>query len=482
MQLEQRFPDGLLDHAVEIGAVTERSVRAWVRKPHAGHVEGTLSIDGERAAEASTALSEDSDWTGTLQFDLDMPAPGTEFQINVDGFVRRAVFAPTPGEPARLTFGFGSCNRPFQLEGDEIVYHQAAGIYDALQNDLVRADGRFVLLAGDQIYSDEIDPISVRSDHLDDEGWLPTPEETLDAYRQISRGYLHVSGFQRLRNGLPTLTIWDDHDIFDNWGSRREVSTLDRRMFDAASRAYYEYQHIRNPGPHAGQPPYHYAYQYGDIGFFVLDVRGQRDWRSGKILGDRQWKDLTDYLGNQSNERITTLFIVSSVPVAHVARWMARAFEHLPGVFGDSVRDRWSAAAYRDQRKRLLQLLFDWQAAAPGRQAIVLSGDVHVAGAYTIRPRSGPGRIEQFTSSAFTTPLSSFERYLNVIAARGSNLFESRWTFQRHFIDYSNNAGLVRLTPLESGGHHVELLIRGWNRRERRLRTVARLASTPGDR
>jgi phosphodiesterase/alkaline phosphatase D-like protein len=236
---------------------------------------------------------------------------------------------------------------------------------------------------------------------------------------------------------------------------------------------------MRNPGPHDGHPPYHYTYQFGDAGFFVLDIRGLRDWSSGQMLGAEQWDDLIAYLDGPASEAISTLFVVSSVPLAHVARWMTLLFQRFPGRFADSVRDRWSAAAYRAQRDELLARLFGWQTERPGRQVIVLSGDVHVAGAYTLRPRRGPGKITQFTSSAFTTPLTSFERYTNVLAARGSNLFEPRWRFRRHFICYANNAGLVRLTALPSGSHIVEFLVRGWNRRERKLRTVARHSSAP---
>ncbi|CAN5819648.1 hypothetical protein BH23CHL2_BH23CHL2_34390 [soil metagenome] len=480
MELETNFPDGLLEQAVEIGAVTDRSARVWIRTPGDQNPSGELSIGGEVVARASASLSAASDWTGTLEFELSEPAPNARFRVVVDEFVREARFAPSPDQPAGLTFGFGSCNRPFNLCDDKVAYHQAAGIYDAFVEDLRRADARFMVLVGDQIYSDELDLISVRG-IVEDESRAPSLDEAIASYRAVSRGYLGVPGFRTLREQIPTVTIWDDHDIFDNWGSRKEVSNLDERLFEAATKVYAEYQHARNPGPRKDRSPFHYWFKHGDIGFFVLDIRGHRDWNSGRLLGVEQWDELVSFIDGPESDGISTLFVVSSVPVAHVARWMPKLLEPLPGKLGDSVRDRWTTDAFRGQRDALLEQLFGWQTASSSRQVVVLSGDVHVASAYTIRPRSGPGKIEQFTSSAFTTPLSSFERYLNLFAARGSNLLESRWEFARHFQSYANNAGLVRLTPLASGGHHVELLIRGWNRRELRLRTVARHASTPGD-
>ncbi len=275
MKTQEAFPDGLLECAVEVGAVTDRSVRLWLRQPGTSVVSGKLSIDNENAVTATTHLSEDSDWTGALQFDLAEPAPNARFRVDLADQTRTGALAPSPGQRTGLTFGFGSCNCPFKIEEGEIVYHQAAGIYDAFAEDLARARGSFVVLAGDQIYSDELEPISVRANYRDHDNWLPTIEETIEAYRLISRGYLGVGGFQRLRQRFPTLTIWDDHDIFDNWGSRKRVSALDQRMFEGATRAYQEYQHGRNPGGYGEQPPFHYSFSHGDIGFFVLDIRGK---------------------------------------------------------------------------------------------------------------------------------------------------------------------------------------------------------------
>lgn len=481
MRAAEKFPDGLLERAAELGAVTDRSVRVWLRQPGTAAADGTLHVDDHEAVHASVEVHAERDWTAALQFSLDGPAPGSAFRVEVAGEVRTGRLAPSPGQRTRLTFGFGSCNRPFELRDGEIRYHDAAGMYDAFTTDMERASASLLLLIGDQLYSDALEPVSVRAGYLSDPDWLPSIEETVRAYREITRGYFNVPGFRRLRERFPTLAIWDDHDIFDNWGSRKEVSALDRRMFEAAARVYAEYQGSRNPGPLRDAPPFHYTYQYGDVGFFVLDTRGLRDWNSGQMLGEQQWRDLIAYLDGPESAEIATLFLVSSVPIGHVARWMVELFEHLPGGFGDSVRDRWSAQAYRAQRDELLSRLLDWQRARPGRQAIILSGDVHVAASHTIRPARGSGKIDQFTSSAFTTPPDAYTRFSNILAARGANLFEPDWRIERHFICYANNAGLVRLTPLERGGHAVEFLVRAWDRQRQRLRTAARRIVTPED-
>jgi phosphodiesterase/alkaline phosphatase D-like protein len=319
----------------------------------------------------------------------------------------------------------------------------------------------------------------VRADHVLDADWLPGIEQAVESYRRITRGYLGVPDFRRIREQFPTLCIWDDHDIFNNWGSRKTESALDRRMFEAAAQVYGEYQHARNPSTPKSEPPFHYWFHWGDASFIVFDIRGKRDWTAGQLLGEEQWHDVMELLTGPELERTSTLFVVTSIPIAHVARWLVTLFEPIPGKLGDAVRDRWSTGPFRRQRDTILERLFDWQTEREHRQVVVLSGDVHVAGAFSIRPRRRHGVIRQFTSSALTTPLTSYERYLNLFAARGTSLFEPRWRFERHFIRYANNAGLVRLTPREQGGHHVEFLVRGWNLKLQELHTVARFACEP---
>jgi hypothetical protein len=273
--------------------------------------------------------------------------------------------------------------------------------------------------------------------------------------------------------------MWDDHEIFDSWGSRLEKTALDRRLFEAASRVFCEYQHQRNPGGAIGPPPYHYTFRYGDIGFLVLDVRGARDYEHGRLLGERQWLDVERYLAGDDAASLDTLFVVTSVPVAHVSRWMGKFLDDLPGSNADAVRDRWCSDRFVGGRNALLDHLFDWEAAAPARQVVLLSGDVHAASAFTIRRRRGPGVIRQFTSSAMTTASTPRQRALNRIAVQYPNLFEPRYHFRRHLLSFPNNYGFVRVVPLPDGGHRVGFSVRSWHPRERRLKTAAGLIGEP---
>jgi phosphodiesterase/alkaline phosphatase D-like protein len=389
--------------------------------------------------------------------------------------------APAPADHSRVVFGFGSCNRPFTATPDHrLRLSPVAGLYPAMDRDLQRQHADFILLAGDQVYSDELAPVSVREQLSGDAQHPPAFDAVLAAYRHVSRGFLGEAGFRQLRQHFPTYCIWDDHDIFNCWGSRLTKTPLDRQLFAAASRAYCEYQQVRNPGGRIGAPPYTYTFRYGSVGYLVLDLRGCRDYEQHHLLGQAQWLAVQAYLAGPDAATVQTLFVVSSIPIAHVSRWLAALFDRLPGSNGNAVRDRWCSAAFVDSRDALLDELFAWQAQRRERQVIVLSGDVHCASAFTIRPRRGDGLIQQFTSSALTTPDPWSQRAVNRLAVQWPNLFEPRFSLRGRLVTFRNNYGLVTADPLPSGGHRVTFTVRAWQRRSRRLATAGRVVATPG--
>jgi hypothetical protein len=471
-----RFPDGELDAAVELGAIDEHSVRVWVRFVGHAQITARLETPGRAAVDSVMPLSEATDWTAGSVVSLPASAPNAPFTLTVGSIQRSGRFAPRPGNPSALTFGFGSCNMPFRLtdEGQIVVRDTDAAIYPAMQSDLERAGGQLLVLAGDQIYADELAPVSVREVLSDDEG-----ESARRRYRENYLGFFNQSGFRQLRATFPTLCIWDDHDIYDNWGSTAEKTPSDLTLFAAACQAYATYQHPRNPGGERTEPPFYWSQQWGDIAIVALDLRGARDYDSGTMIGTEQWAWLQSWLESEAAQQTSTLFVVSSVPVAHTARWFTRAFDFIPKYFAESIRDRWNSTGFIESRDRLLDALFSWQTARPERQVIILSGDVHCASAFTIRRRGQPGVVRQVTSSAMTTPLNLKQMTFNRIVVHGHNLLEQVYCYQRHFLSLTNNYGGVRLEPLPDGGHRIIIAIRSWNPRKQRLRTTGRLVFEP---
>ena len=476
-----RFPDGDLVDAAELGAVTDRSVRVWVRAPGEDAVEVRLTTEGRVDVPARVPLSAERDWTGTADLNLPEPAPNAPFTVLANGKTRHGRFAPAPEENAGFTFAFGSCHYPFEVDDAGVAHLRAATrIYPAIRDDLTARDARFLLLIGDQLYADAVPPLSVRDELPGDADHPPPLDLLIDAYRRITRGYFAERGFRSMREALPTLCMWDDHDIFNNWGSLKTETALDGRLFTAAARVFGEYQDGRNPGGGQRVPPFDFYYRFGTAGFLVTDCRGARSYEGNRLFGRAQWDRFVEFMRGEEAQRLHTLFVVTSVPVAHAAKWLALLFEHLPGEHGEAVRDRWISSSFRDSRDEFLELLFAWQEAEPYRQVVLLSGDIHEADAVAIRRRGRQGTIWQCTSSAFTSaPTADLHRF-NWIATRFPNMFESRFRFDRKFLLPKNNVGMVRLTARPGGGHDIRYTVRAWDASRARLIDAETVDITPG--
>ena len=453
--LRFEFPDGELTDWLTFGAVTDRSVRAWGRQP-GGPRQVALCLDGAPVAEATLRPEPERDHVGAADLVLPEPRPGAAFTIESGGVVRRGRLAPVPHRPAAFTFGFGSCHQPFKerVVDGRLERHAGAGIYRRARKELAERDARFLLLLGDQVYSDAVANLSVRRLLARDE--TLTDEELVETYRHLHRGYFNERGFRELVESFPAYLTWDDHDIFDGAGSLLHPTAFDDRLRRAATRAYVEYQHLRNPAATlADEAPYSYPFWYGDVGFFVLDLRGCREFEAGRILGDEQWRRLDAFLEEATARETPTVFIAASVPVVHASPRLMEILERLPTSTGRDIRDRWDVPTFRHEREALLERLFAWQAGRPRRQVAILSGDVHVGAAFSLRPRRGRGRIAQWTSSALSTPTGLQHVLANRLVTRLVRLGEDSLRVWRRGLVTTNNIGLVDVAPDPDGGHRL---------------------------
>ena len=99
-------------------------------------------------------------------------------------------FFPRPGVFSELTFAFGSCHEPFVRAADgRLVSHAGAGIYPAMLRICRSGGTRFVVLMGDQLYSDGVPFMHLREDLLEIERAV-SDNELVALYRGLYRGTL----------------------------------------------------------------------------------------------------------------------------------------------------------------------------------------------------------------------------------------------------------------------------------------------------
>ena len=263
------------------------------------------------------ATSPDHDWTAAADLVLDRPGTDARFTVRAAAPSAQGL-APHSMRRAAFTFAFGSCHQPFGPPEDGTLT-LPRGPASPPDGRLRRArDARFLALIGDQIYSDGVEPIDVR----DQMRKLPPlfEEQIREAYRWIYTAR-STSSFRRLLEAQPTLMAWDDHDIAEGWGALNDWDDLDWAMFQAAEATYREYQHVRHVGASVDdRATYHRSFWFGDVGFFVLDLRSVRSYRDGRLLGDRQWRDLYQLLEAATERGTQTLFIVAGIPLSTTRR------------------------------------------------------------------------------------------------------------------------------------------------------------------
>jgi hypothetical protein len=204
---------------------------------------------------------------------------------------------------------------------------------------------------------------------------------------------------------IPSLMMWDDHDIFDGWGSHsaaKQRCPVFQGVWSAAREQFALFQLGSRPndlpagfgdpcGGHFG-----WVYDLGDTGVIAPDLRSQRTRR--QVMSDEGWQWLVAALARLGHCR--HVLFVSTVPVLNInLSLLERIFAPLPEgrhFYQDDLRDQWRSHAHRREWRRLVGHLLDFCRRTDTRVTI-LSGEIHL-GALGVVEQSET-RIFQLTSS-----------------------------------------------------------------------------------
>lgn len=282
---------------------------------------------------------------------------------------------------------------------------------------------------------------------------------------------------------IPTVMMWDDHDIFDGWGSYSpdmQACDVFQTLFNAARRAFWVLQlqqsiddlpPLRDRTPLAAtddpnfesidweairkqkdplmlpflpmQPGFSYAHALGQMEIVAMDLRTERSFT--QILGQASWDATLAWLQGTGRKGCQHVLVMSSVPAIHPKLALAENVldfsnsESVTNSIADDLRDHWTHDDHDGERKRLFRNLV--QAASLRQLRVTLvSGDVHVAAwGYVARNDATPAtnwlRVHQLTSSAVKHPSltgifeTAFLSYLNLAADRKQDI-DSEYTVE----------------------------------------------------
>jgi alkaline phosphatase D len=272
---------------------------------------------------------------------------------------------PAPGEDVRrLRIAYGSCQK------------YEAGYYGAYAH-MVRDEPDLILFLGDYIYEQPATKNGVRR-HPDAEA------ADLATYRLRYAQYKSDPDLRAAHAAAPWMTIWDDHEVVNDYAGDQMRAALDPATFlkrrAAAYQAYYEHMPLRRRAVPVG--PDMQLYRSLDIGRLaqiqLLDTRQHRPHRTcdavsqGKRIPDcDERRDPARSILGQAQER----WLMETLGGSR-ARWNLLGQQYLMGEFkledGRFSNDGWDG--YAAGRDRLLRAWRDRKVANP----IVLGGDMHV--------------------------------------------------------------------------------------------------------
>ncbi len=282
---------------------------------------------------------------------------------------------------------FGSCTRQMQ---------------DApLLNTVVAANPDLFLMIGDVIYPDINDEATALID--------PWPNEnSIDRINQVYAQMAAKPEYQNLKNNIPMMAVWDDHDYGINDGGS------DFSLKDQTQKLFLDFFDEPANSERRKTPGIYDAKIFGPDGkrvqIILLDVRYFRttplpDTRSAEekkalniagrnapngdpkatVLGKTQWRWLEEQFRKPAEVRL----LVSAYPV-------------IPHELG---KDAWGN--FPLERQNLFKLIEQTKA----NGVIILSGDVHFS--EISKTDEGPYPIFEFTSSPLAAPSVGNENFAN---------------------------------------------------------------------
>ncbi len=450
-------------------------------------IRPALEVREEEAVDRWTGVPGDGGWSGAPagsadhrrlghgwvhQFTVRGLDPGRAYRYRwidrqtggeIEGF--RGRFRPPPvrlSEPCSLILT--SCNKEEAYERPEYehVWRQLAAHLDRDRSI------RLLVHVGDQVYCDRAwDPVwdeyrgqAFRLPTKQREQWYAAQKHRWTRrYRRVYRLSWDTPAVRRVLRSVPSLMMWDDHDIHDGYGSRAsDFWTYRPYLAAVAGRMFDDYQGSLNPPA---------SCRLGDSrGFSVrlfggrlvaIDGRSHRNYGRRQVLGESQWRALLDVF-RRHQPADGPLLLVSATPLYNFlfSRGLyRRLLRHIVKLtdYADDLRDAWSSKGNRKELDRLLAELDDLR--RRGVPVVVLAGDLHLHHLARWWRRSDTSRaVHQVTSSPLTNePTGKLKARVGYGSLPGDPPGKYRRLYSAAVDFFANRRGYaqVRFEPVPGG-------------------------------
>ncbi|GAB5501009.1 MAG: alkaline phosphatase D family protein [Pseudohongiellaceae bacterium] len=337
-----------------------------------------------------------------------------------------------PGRDKMPKIAFASCNGDSKKHPSKIAKKEFL-MWKQMRKNHLNPGERFhlLLMGGDQIYADSvwdqvpiIDRLKVRSKLTTDivvntkfsaSEMKQLTSELGDFYEQLYIDSWNNIDMSFMLASVPSVMMWDDHDIVDGWGSyepKLQNSELFRSIFPVAKKYFEIFQH-RTDANTSRVSKRHFSSHFGFRNFEIVALDNRTFRTMKQVMAPSQYNDLDKVLARNlfahiphaiSNERVLCFLI--PVPVAHlnysefIEKFLSKISKNdFRNSMNDDAVDHWDHKNHSAEQKELLDRLFDAGNTHNAKYVCVVSGDVHIAGAATITDTHSKHKITQIISS-----------------------------------------------------------------------------------
>jgi phosphodiesterase/alkaline phosphatase D-like protein len=305
-------------------------------------------------------------------------------------------YVPGFTEPARLAYA--SCNG---FSSADLLTHtdQPYVLWEQMATEHAKNPFALLLMGGDQLYADAvwaakpgtaIEAWTQKS--YDDQNQATASAKLIKEFTDFYDG-LYPNGWKNPAMALmfatiPSVMMWDDHDIFDGWGSYpedRQECEVYQAVFTQAERTFKLFQ-LRGAAQNrsrlnANAQHYSLAFQFRDFHLLALDNRAERTYE--RIMSEQNWMDAKAWLASLAGTRVKNLLVMVGVPAIYRSfATVESAYDTTPWheELEDDIHDHWSAKKHHDERIRLIMVLLNFleEHKLDQTKGVLLSGDVHV--------------------------------------------------------------------------------------------------------
>lgn len=374
------------------------------------------------------------------RYDFCLPARG-----NSTYGLANAVFPVHADFSGDVRIAYVSCNGQEHADADRPAAELNA-MWQRLAAEHALSPFGLLLHGGDQLYADE-----VFQSHPSLARWVANAraektEQSLSAdMRDAAEShYFHCyltllaqPDIAYLNARVPSLMMWDDHDIFDGWGSIPEKlldSQIGRGLFDVARGMFMLFQ----LGATDEMPAFEEGagecrtltrvVRFPRFSVIAPDLRSER--RPTQVMGSAGWGAFERALAE--TDRGDRILIMSSVPaLGPRLSWIEKILDVLPCVqkYEDDMLDQWQSRSHRAEWRRLLETL--QRQATEGHNAVtVLSGEIHLATRGEMAFTDGT-IVHQLVASgiAHPPPSKSYARVVGYLATLGESPLPGQQVF-----------------------------------------------------